>query len=148
MQFKSEKISDILEESKPLLQKHWDEIAHFKDIPLNPDYDQYLKLEQMGITRSYSARMEDGKLIGYAVFFIRPNLHYKDSIQALQDIIFIDKNYRGAGLGLIKFCDRMLKEEGIQVVFQHIKASHNFGPALERMNYELVDLIYAKRLDK
>jgi hypothetical protein len=37
--------------------------------------------------------------------------------------------------------------EGIQVVYHHVKAAHNFGKMLERMDYKLVDLIYAKRLD-
>lgn len=148
MQFRSEKIKDVLEEAKPLLVAHWEEIAHYKDIPFDPDYDQYLKLEELGITRSYSARTEDGILIGYAVFVIKYNLHYKTSLQALQDIVYLDPKHRGAGFFLIKFCDAELKKEGIQVVVQHVKAAHNFGPALVRMGYELQDLIYTKRLDK
>lgn len=147
IKFKSEKIVDVLEESKTLLQKHWEEIAHYKDIPLEPDYEQYLKLESIGATRSFTARTEDGILIGYAVFFIKHNIHYKSSLQALQDIIFVDKKYRGLGFMFIKFTDEQLKLEGIQVVYQHVKAKYNFGPLLDRLGYELVDLIYAKRLN-
>lgn len=148
MKFKSEKIADVLEEAKPLLLKHWEEIAHYKDIPFDPDYDQYIKLEELGTTRSFSARTEDGVLIGYAVFFVRPHIHYRSTLMAYQDIIFLDKAHRGIGFFFIKFCDDSLRSEGIKVVLQHIKAKFNWGPMIERMGYELQDLIYTKRLDK
>lgn len=147
MEFKSEKIAVALEEAKPLLKKHWEEISHYKDIPFDPDYDQYLKLEELGITRSFSARTKDGILIGYAVFFLRPHIHYKSTMMAHQDIVYVDKEHRGIGFMLLKFCDEELKKEGVVVVTQHIKSKFNFGPMLERMGYELMDLIYVKRLN-
>jgi hypothetical protein len=49
---------------------------------------------------------------------------------------------------LIRYADMQLKEDGVQVVYHHSKVAHNIGPLLERMGYEAVDLIYAKRLDK
>jgi hypothetical protein len=33
-------------------------------------------------------------------------------------------------------------------VFQRTKAKHNFGNLLEALGYELVDLVYARRLDR
>jgi N-acetylglutamate synthase-like GNAT family acetyltransferase len=54
----------------------------------------------------------------------------------------------GAGPDLIRYCDEQLRADGCQAVYHHVKAAHNFGPLLKRMGYELVDLIYAKRLDK
>jgi hypothetical protein len=47
----------------------------------------------------------------------------------------------------IKWCDEQLRAEGVAVVYHHIKAAHNFGPMLERFGYELVDLIYSRRLN-
>ncbi|SRR5258708_3509634 len=148
MKFSQENLADVLEEMKPLIQRHYDEIAHYKDIVLDPDYDQYLKVAAAGIIRLYCARTQDGILVGYAVFFIKYNFHYKTSLQALQDIIFVDKERRGLGFMFIKYCDKKLTEEGVQLVYHHVKSKHNFGPALERIGYELVDLIYAKRLDR
>lgn len=137
----------LFEELAPLLQKHYEEIAHFKDIVLDPDWDQYDKLEQVGALRVYTARDHEGVLIGYSVYFIRHNLHYKNSRQAMQDILFIDPERRGFGAKFILWCDKQLKEEGVQVTYHHVKSKHNFGPMLERIGYELVDLIYARRLD-
>lgn len=131
----------------PLLQLHWKEIAHYTDIPLDPDVNQYKMLSSLGMIRIFTARCE-GHLSGYAVFFVRPNAHYKTSLQAVQDILFLDKPMRGGnGYKFIQWCDEQLKKEEIQVVYHHVKQAHNFGPMLERMGYELVDLIYARRLD-
>ena len=149
MKFAQETLEQCLEEAKPLLFSHYKEIAHYLDIPFNPDYEQYKRAESMGMLRIYTARDDvDGKLIGYGVFFVKGNIHYKDSLQAVQDIIYIDKEKRGLGMMFIKFCDDKLREDGVQVIYHHVKAQHNFGRGLERMGYELIDLIYGKRLDK
>jgi hypothetical protein len=70
-------------------------------------------------------------------------------LQATQDILFVLPEYRKGrvGIGLIKYCDQQLGAEDVQVVYQHVKLAHNFGPVLERMGYEAVDIIYAKRLN-
>ena len=146
IKFHKERAQDCYEESIPLLYKHWQEIAHYKDIPLDPDFDSYTKTEDAGFLRCYTARRASSQLVGYAVFFVRPNPHYKTSIQASQDILFIDSNHRGMGGRFIKWCDEQLRLENVQVVYHHIKAQHNFGKLLERFGYELVDLIYARRM--
>ena len=148
MQFQREPAShELFQEMMPLLQKHWEEIAHFKDIPLEPDWDMYLKIDQSGALRNFTARDDQGKLIGYAVFFVRSNINYKSSIQASQDVIFIDPTVRGFGAKFILWCDKQLKDEGIDAVYHHVKEAHNFGPMLERLGYKLVDLIFTKRLN-
>ena len=138
----------LWDEAMPLLIAHWKEIAHYPDIPLDPDRDQYLVLEDAGVIRCFTAR-DDGKLVGYAVFFVRPALHYASSVQAYQDVLYLDPSVRGGtGYRFIRFCDEQLAKSAIQVVYHHVKQRHNFGPLLERLGYELVDLIFARRLDK
>jgi hypothetical protein len=135
-------------EAMPLLHAHWREIAHYPDILLDVDVDGYMRCDEMGMVRCFTAR-EDGALVGYALFFVRPNLHYQASVQAVQDVLYLAPRARGgAGRRFIAWCDEQLAKQAIQVVYHHTKAVHNFGPMLERMGYELVDLIYAKRLDK
>ena len=146
--FAKEKASDSLfAELGPLLQNHWEEIAHNKDIPLEPDFSSYQKFEDTGILRIFTARDQAQTLIGYAVFFVSPNPHYKSSIQATQDVIFIEKDRRGFGSHFIDWCDSQLKAEGIQIVYHHIKFAHDWGQLLERLGYRAVDKIYSRRLD-
>lgn len=145
MVFNQERVHQVIEEIKPLLFKHWEEIAHYKDIPLDPDFKQYQVLEDVGALRIFTARTEEGQLIGYAIFFIRKNIHYQSSLQAVQDVLFIDPAWRGTGVKFIIWCDQRLAEMGVEVVYHHVKKVHNFGPLLERLGYEEVDLIYARR---
>ena len=149
MRFSQEILShDLIVEMIPLLYKHYKEIAHYQDIELDPDYEQYLKIQELGMIRVFTARDEiNSSLIGYSVFFVRNNLHYKNSKQAVQDILFLHPERRGVGGKLIDFADTMLTSEGVQVVYHHVKKEHNFGKLLERKRYELIDLIYGKRLD-
>lgn len=148
--FARERIGDVFEEIKPLLAKHYAEIAHYPDIPLKPDFQRYLQAEWSGKLRIYTARSAR-ELIGYAIYVVQPALHYRESLQAAQDILFLDPAYRRGRIGmrLIEFADRELRQEGVQVVFQHMKAREglSFGPLLERLGYELVDHVYARRLD-
>lgn len=139
----------FIEEAMPLFTKHFDEISANKDIPLDIDYEKYLGAEAAGSVRNFTARDQDGKLIGYAVFFIYQNFRYKSSLQAQQDVLYIDPSKRGFGFKFIDWCDKCLRLEQVQVVYHHTKAKPelNFGPMLERRGYKLVDLIYAKRLD-
>lgn len=140
---------ELIEELIPLLHVHYKTVAHYQDIALDPDYDGYLKLHELGMLRIFTAREETGSLIGYAIFFVRPNLHYRKSLQAVQDVLFIHPEKRGFGRHFIAWCDAELRREGVQAVYHHVKNKPelNFSPLLAAQGYELVDLIMAKRLD-
>lgn len=151
MQFKREVISMpfLKNEMMPILERHYVEISANLDIALEPDFEKYIAIENAGTLRCYTAR--DGEdLVGYAVFFVTRNFHYSSSLQAVQDVIYLEKSKRGVGFGkgFIDWCDSQLRDEGVQVVYHHVKQKHNFGPMLESLSYKLVDLIYARRLDK
>jgi hypothetical protein len=169
--FDRELVTDaLLDEALPLLRAHWREIAHFDDIPLQVDREAYLRSEAAGLVRCFTARTTEGilgsgpsqeeapgaqhagqgrgRLLGYALFFVRFAPHYAGSLQAVQDVVYLDRSVRGGtGYRFIAWCDEQLAEEGAQAVYHHVKVAHNFGKLLERQGYELVDLIYAKRLD-
>lgn len=148
MKYQKESFRVITPEAKPLWEEHYKEIAHYQDIPLDVDFDRYHALEDMGVLNIWTARDADGKLVGYAFYFVNKNGHYRGSLQAVQDILFVRKENRGLlGAKLIKHCDEELRKMGVQVVYHHVKKEHNFGPLLERMGYTLVDLIYGRRLD-
>jgi len=146
MKFQQESIAECFDEAMPLMEEHWEEIAHYKDVPLEPDYEFYLAAETAALLRVYTARNDEGKLIGYAVYFIRRAPHYKSVVYGVQDVLFISKGHRGTGGRFILWCDEQLKLDGVNFVFHHIKAKHNFGKLLERLGYNLIDLIYSRRL--
>jgi GNAT superfamily N-acetyltransferase len=145
--FKREQVYDFFKEIESLIQIHHDEVAHDKDIELDPDWDMYRKLEETGYMRSFTARFESRSLIGYCLFFVNSDMHNKNSIQAHQDILFIHPTYRGFGHKFIEWCDQQLKQDGVQVVYHHTKEKHNFGGMLETLGYQLCEHIYSRRLD-
>lgn len=143
--FQREKAQECFAEALPLLQEHWKEVETHLDIPVDPDFAEYEMAENAGRVATFTARDESGKLIGYAVFFLRNNLHYKTSLQACQDLLFISREHRGMNGEFISYCDDQLRALGVQIVYQPIKVAHNFGPLLEKLGYSLTDLIFSRR---
>jgi hypothetical protein len=152
--FRRESLTDALwSEMQPLLAAHWREIAHFQDIPLEPDREFYRAAERADALRVFTAYTTTGfaavdHLVGYAAYFVKHNPHYASSLQAVQDVVYLDPSVRGGtGYRFIAWCDDQLRAEGVQVVIHHVKAAHNWGKVLERQGYKAVDVLYAKRLD-
>jgi GNAT superfamily N-acetyltransferase len=147
--FQRERAQDCFDEARPLLQAHWAEIAHYTDIAFDPDWAAYITAEDAGFLRTYSIR-ERGALKGYAVFFVRTNVHYKSCLHAQCDIIYLDPALRGGLLGgrFLLWCDEQLKKEGVQMVSHHIKVAHDWGPLIKRFGYEHVDSVWYRRLDR
>lgn len=138
----------LWEEGSALFVKHWEEIAFYKDIALSPDVEAYNRLESVGGLRCFTVR-EAGKLIGYVVFLVRRHMHY-DILCAAQDVLFVDLEYRKGMVGyrLIRYAEERLRAEGVTLITQHVKKSNNVGRLLERMGYQEMDAIYAKRIDR
>lgn len=147
VRFAREAIASVFDEIQPLLQEHWREIAQFPDIALDPDFDQYRVAEGKGHLRIFTARTQD-ELVGYAIYFLAPALHYRRTLIAMQDILYLRTDHRRglAGWRLIGFADRQLRADGVQIVYQRVKAAHNYSAVLERLGYELAELTYSHRL--
>ncbi len=145
-----ERAHDLWVEIVPLLVQHKDEISAYPEIPLNPDVDAYNHVEEMGGLRCYTARLNN-HLIGYAIFFIRYNMHYSTSLQAVQDVLFVTKPHRHGRVGyrLIRHSEEALRAEGVAVCYHHIKVSTPQTIELfKRLGYEPIDMILGKRLDR
>lgn len=140
----------VFAELAPLLEAHFREVGKFQDIPLDVDRAMYYRAQENGAIRFYTVRGAGITfyLVGYALFFVRSNPHYQTSVQAVEDVIYLDPSVRGGtGAKFIRWCDEQLAGEGCQVVVRHVKAAHDYGKLLERQGYAIVDHLYAKRLD-
>lgn len=144
-----ETFADVIDEARPLLVEHWQEVAHYQDIPLAVNEPGYQRIDAAGLLRIYTAR-RCGVLIGYAAFLVDFNSHYSGSKQAKQDVLYVEQSSRGAfvGIRLLKFSDAALAAEGVQVVYHHVKLSHPaLGVLLKHQGYEPIETIYGRRLD-
>lgn len=94
-----ENLTQRLEELKPLLPHHHKEIAIYQDrMPLDPDYGAYLAADARGELCFVTAR-KDGELVGYALFFVKPHLHYRRTLTATMDLIYLWPDHRLNGTG-------------------------------------------------
>jgi hypothetical protein len=145
--FSRERVTaELCEEIIPLLTKHHIEVSHFDDLELRPDFDSYCSVDAAGFTRVFTIRIA-GLLVGYCLFFVKKSFHFVDSLQAVQDILFIDPSHRGIGCEFVSWCDEQLKAEGVEIVYQALKVwDDKFGAKLLSMGYEVVDIVYGKRL--
>ena len=140
-----EKLAWTLEEGKRLLQGHWEELALYKDkVPLDPDYGQYLALEEQGNVCHVTLR-NDGAIVGYFVGFVMPNLHYKSCLICKMDLFYVQPEFRGkwGGVRLFRAAHRELKRRGVKVVYGGSKLHKDSGKLFEALGYVPVETWYS-----
>lgn len=148
LQFAKERVFDMATEAQPLLNEHYEEITLHKDVmKLNPDWIKYAVLEERGELHCFSVRHE-GTLVGYAVFFLTPHIHYKDSLVATNDIIYFLPQYRRGltPVKFIKYCEAEMKKKGAVKLVFHVKLAHDWSPILSRLGYDPEEVMHGKVL--
>ncbi len=146
--YQEARVEDVLEEIKPLLLKHWEELAnHKEDRVLNPDLDLYIALNKTGAFKLFTVR-DGGKLVGYTCYMVYPNPHYKQWLYAVCDVYYVDPEARKQGIGkdLFSFSERALKEYGIKSITSHVKVTHPHDELFLSLDYNLVERHYEKVL--
>jgi len=107
-----ESFRERLDELKPLLPLHYEELALDKDsVPLDPQYDLYFAREARGELLFVTLR-EEGALIGYFIGFIAPGMHYRTCLTLTMDIFYVHPEHRGKRGGLTLF--QAVKKEAIR----------------------------------
>lgn len=148
IKYQQEFLSQVQSEIEPLINLHWKEIALNQDnIKLNPDWEAYANLEAEGKLQIFTAR-EGDLLVGYFVVTLGYNIHYKDHLCASNDVIYMHKDYRKgfAGIRLIKFAEKVLREDGVSTLTINTKVHQPFDKVLERLKFKPIERVYSKYL--
>jgi len=143
-----ERMRDIHEELKPLIENHWKEVAlNQGTINLNVNWDAFFQMDDDGRLHCSTAR-EGDKLVGYFVNIIVPHLHYADHLFSHNDAIYVDPSYRKGFTAwrLIKFAEEQLTIAGVSVMMINTKMHKPFDRLLQRLNFVGTETIYSKRL--
>lgn len=134
----TEPMVPAIPEIKQLIGLHWIEVAGYKDqIPLDPDWDRYAELEAAGNIWMATAR-EEGRMVGYSIFFVGPMLHYKSTVLASNDVVFLHplhRKGRTTGMRLIKYSHEEMRKRAQRIVW-HLKVAHDWGAILKRLGYK------------
>lgn len=138
---------------RPLMLDHWEELGvHKNEMPLDPDWDEFIRAESLGCCKVWTARDGD-MLVGYMAFWIRPHAHYKSTLTALEDLYMLSPAYRKGMTGVRFFTTAMaaLKAHGVKRCFMHEKVHFEsgrggVGKLLRRMGFIHSDNLYSMML--
>ena len=144
--FQQETVEEVIDDIKPLVEQHHQESSFISDLPLDPNFDNYFRLEENKVLRVYTAR-KSGQLVGYAIYIVMNSTYHRTILEATQSLIFIPKEHRGFGSSFLKWITEELEAEGVDLVYAHISLSSRTPSALMlRHGFELSDLVYMKRI--
>lgn len=141
-----EEVPDLIAEIQPLLPLHWEELALNRDkVPLDPQYDIYLRRAAAGETLAVTVR-DAGELVGYFIGFIAPGLHYRTCLTLTMDIFYVKKDARNkfAGIKLFRAVEAEARRRGVQRMMVGSKLHKDASVLFERLNYDPVETYYSK----
>lgn len=145
--------ADTLDEAKPLLPSHYDELSEHKaaGIPLDPQFDLYLARSAAGQV-IYVTLRERGALIGYLVSFVAPGMHYQGCLTCTTDIFYVTPDLRGlhGGAMLFEAWKKECARRGVKLMQIGVKTRHAkyAGPLLEAAGFKATELMFWQFLDK
>jgi GNAT superfamily N-acetyltransferase len=139
--YQHESFDHVIDEIKPMLEQHYYEVcAHPQVLKLNPDYTKYKEFDRMGLIRIFTARDQEHKarLIGYFISFIHPHMHYQDTVYAVNDVLYLDPEYRSGSVAYHLTNEALddLKGCGVDIVTVHMKIKHEFRRLLRHLGFE------------
>ena len=124
-------------------------------MPLDPDWQRFVQLEDAGLFRVWAGRTETGLLVAYLAFFVQPHLHYKSTLTAVEDLFMLSAPYRRGMSGVRLFTTALeaLRALGVIRVILHDKthfSAERAGGGLEilfnRLGFCQTDRIWSKIL--
>jgi hypothetical protein len=135
-----------------LIHAHWDEVALHKDqIKLDPDWEKYYALEDAGCLAVFCA-YRDNVIVGYCIFILTTGLHYKNSMMALNDVVYIIPELRTGlgvvGMRMISAVEENLSRRGVDKITWHIKVEHDWSPMMVRKGYAVEERMVSKLLPR
>ena len=139
---------DVIDDIKPLLYRHWQEIAlNQESVPLAPNWRRYEEMEKAGALSIVTVRC-NGALVGYSVFFVMPGLHYTTILEARMDIFWLAQEHRGrmGGARLFRAHERELRRRGVKRVYVGSKLHKDSSRLFEALGYKPIEQWFSKML--
>lgn len=149
--YQVERWSDLINEFKPLFEKHWLEVDNEREaIPLDVDWEGYARIDLANMLCVVTCRDSDSeeKLIGYCITIISYPLHYRTTLHAVVDVYYVSPEYRksGVGLNLFTFTEGVYKQMGVKNIVTSTKSYLNHSKLFEAMGYTNNEIGFFKLL--
>lgn len=122
-----------------------------EELPLTykiaPDWTQYRALYEAGVMFNLTAR-KDGKLVGYFVVMVSPNLSCLGEKMMFGASLFVLKEWRGKGPGirLIRMAEKKAKDYNCQTVMISSPSRKPIDGLLRKMGYHAEETLFSRRM--
>lgn len=144
-----EQYKDVLDDhGRALLKRHHAELAlDQEEVEYAPDWERYDRLDKLGHLSIVTLR-EKGIIVGYCVTHVMPELHYKTTLTATMDILWIAPEYREnmGSLRLMREVHKELKRRGVKRVYMGSKLHKDISKLFRALGYTPMELWFSKML--
>lgn len=148
--FSHEKMRDILPELHVLHEAHYRETeVHRAGIALNPNYDDFVEIEERGGLLQFTARKKaSGELVGNMRVYLHESMHTK-TLVCTEDTFFVLPDYRGGFMAvrLWQYVERCCIEAGAREIYFDSKTINRADAMARYLNYKPVATKFVKVID-
>lgn len=88
----------------------------------------------------------DIAMCGFVLYFVTHHLHHRTMIVATCDTLAVHRNKRGKGVGsgLMRFCEPILLDRGVERIVHTYRTVYNTTPLFEKHGYNAEETVYIK----
>ena len=133
-------------ELEALIPDHYAELGLNQDkVKLNPYWQGYAQTAEHDQLMYVTIR-DKGKLVGYFIGFVVPELHYKDVLSLTMDIFYVSPEYRHgrAGVKLFQRVEQEAKRRGVKRIHVGSKMHKDASSLFKYLKYGPVETYYSK----
>jgi len=145
--FQEETYQQFVPDLLKFLVPHWREAGKDHDrVPMSPDWPLYERMAAQGQLLIIAAR-DSGRLVGYAIWFIKNHHNYKDTLFAIANIYYLLPGYRTrCKRDLFQKGEDLARERGVRRIVNRSKTFNHAGDLFKEMGYEMVEISWEKLL--
>jgi hypothetical protein len=127
----------------PMLPAHFEEVCWSRErFTLNPRLEVYEALEKADALHTWLL-MVDGICVGYSLWFVQPNLHYRDTLWAANDLIYIQPEHRHEHTRwFVEATHDALRSLGVDGATYHMKTFKPFASLMHKVGAEHFENLY------
>jgi ribosomal protein S18 acetylase RimI-like enzyme len=144
-----ESITECQPEFADLIHLYYSDTRIHDGLPYpDQDWNHYYTLDAKGMMLLVTARNDDEKLIGVALYTIAPHPHYRNMIWAYCDTLAVDPSCRRRGVGrrLVEEVLPRLKEMGVRFVTNNHRTVYEVVPLFPKLGFKLMEQCYVREL--
>lgn len=149
IEYDRETYDNVITELKPMLEEHQVEVGAYPEIlELDPNWEFYEDAVAQSKIVIFTVR-DDNILIGYNIFRIAPHMHYRNSIWACMDVLYLEPEYRHSELTIdfCNYCEVYLAEMlDVEVMTYNMPVSAPFKGLMNALFMDEAEHCYTKHI--